>query len=452
MGKVLSTARTLWAYFSQRRLRLSSEAQLHLHQAQALQTQLDWLVRHSPGLAQQWQGLRPSEPEKPFFGGSPDGFGWLARLPVVSKPQWLAQFDQTNTAGLTLAQARDAALAAEHERDFSSTVRARGRDYTVGLSSGTSGSRGVFVVSAEEQARWAGVTLAKLLPRGLFAGERVAFFLRANSNLYTATRSRWLSFEYFDLMQGFESHLARLTSYRPSIVVAPAQVLQALAPKAQALGLSGCYVISVAEVLEPSVRELLERSFARVGEVYQATEGLLATTCEHGRLHLNEENLVVEPEWLGEGRFVPVVTDLRRRTQPLVRFRLNDVLRDGGRGCPCGRVTRVVVAVEGRCDDQLQLPGPHGERVTVFSDAVSRALALGLPTGAEYELVQQGLVRLSVRAQATALELEHAKSRLERLFQGYRVDTTQLQWALEPLPLLSAGAVSAIKRRRIRRE
>ena len=71
-------------------------------------------------------------------------------------------------------------------------------------------------------------------------------------------------------------------------------------------------VISVAEVLEPQDRELLRNVFHNVGEIYQATEGFLASTCRCGTLHLNEEFVHIEPQWLDEHRFVPIVTDFTR--------------------------------------------------------------------------------------------------------------------------------------------
>ncbi len=73
-------------------------------------------------------------------------------------------------------------------------------------------------------------------------------------------------------------------------------------------------VISVAEVLEPQDRALIERAFGPLHQVYQATEGFPASTCEHGVLHLNEEFVHIEPEWLDDEqrRFVPVITDFSR--------------------------------------------------------------------------------------------------------------------------------------------
>ena len=81
-------------------------------------------------------------------------------LPTVDKARMMANFDTFNTCGMTLAEALDAALRAERCRDFSPQVRG----LTVGLSSGTSGHRGLFLVSRAEQAAWAGTILARALP------------------------------------------------------------------------------------------------------------------------------------------------------------------------------------------------------------------------------------------------------------------------------------------------
>lgn len=43
---------------------------------------------------------------------------------------------------------------------------------------------------------WAAGVLAKVLPDGLFAKERVALFLRADNNLYQSVNNRWLSLDF----------------------------------------------------------------------------------------------------------------------------------------------------------------------------------------------------------------------------------------------------------------
>src|SRR5262245_48000748 len=100
--------------------------------------------------------------------------------PIVDKAQWMQHFDAINTVGARLEDVSAIALRAEGSRDFSLNW---GR-YTVGMSTGTSGHRGVFLVSPEEGALWAGTLLGKLLRRGLFARERIALVLRAGATLY----------------------------------------------------------------------------------------------------------------------------------------------------------------------------------------------------------------------------------------------------------------------------
>lgn len=65
---------------------------------------------------------------------------------------------------------------------------------TVGLSSGTSGNRGLFLVSEREQDAWTGTVLAKLLPGGLWRKARIAFFC-GRAAIYT-NRSSAVGFSF----------------------------------------------------------------------------------------------------------------------------------------------------------------------------------------------------------------------------------------------------------------
>lgn len=420
----------LLAYWRTRRLRFATRARLEQHQAREL-------ARFLPALCLTSRHFAP-------FKGLP-----LTRWPQMDKALMMANFDAMNTAGLQLKHVMQVALDAERSRDFTPTIGG----ISVGLSSGTSGRRGVFAVSAKEKAQWAGVMLAKALPQGLLAGERVALFLRANSNLYTAVRNRWLTFSFFDLFQPFDQHLQALAACQPTIIVAPAQVLRqlALAVLSGRLAIAPKRVISVAEVLEPQDRILIEQAFGQPHEIYQATEGFLASTCEQGVLHLNEEYLHVEPEWLDDAqrRFVPVITDFTRTTQPVVRYRLNDVLLARAQPCTCGRVTRALDGIEGRCDDLLMLPGRSGQALPVFADLLSRALAQALPPEADYRLVQNGPAALRLHAELAPPALEALRAHLARVLADLGVDEQALRWELEStVPPFDPTA----KRRRIIRK
>ncbi|KKO61630.1 hypothetical protein VM94_05405 [Janthinobacterium sp. KBS0711] len=423
----------LLSYWRTRRLRFADRAQLDAYQQQQLARFIDVLCARSRYFA-------------PYRNLPLDAW------PTMNKALMLEHFDAMNTAGITLAQAMDAAMAAEHSRDFTPAVG----DITVGLSSGTSSRRAVFTVSPREKAQWAGVMLAKALPDGLFSGERVALFLRANSNLYTAVRSPWLTFAFYDLFEPFDALCARLVQYRPSVIVAPAQVLRQLALRVidGSLALTPKKVISVAEVLEAQDRALIVQAFGAVHEIYQATEGFLASSCEHGVLHLNEEYVHIEPQWLDgeQRRFVPVITDFTRITQPIVRYRLDDILLARATPCPCGRATRAIDGIEGRCDDMLLLPSlpsvQGGAPVAVFADVLTRAFAQALPPDADYRLVQSGDASLQLHAALDDAGLSALRAHLATVLQGLGVAVDSLAWtASSELPSFDP----TMKRRRIRR-
>jgi putative adenylate-forming enzyme len=343
------------------------------------------------------QFLRGPLRQAPFYQRL--GAEQLEQLPVVDKAAMLADFAAFNTVGIDLVAAQAVAERAERERDFAPMLSG---GLTVGMSSGTSGRRAVFLVSARERSVWAGTILARTLQGALLrrmlqpfaAPVRVAFFLRANSNLYTSVGSRRLRFEFFDLAGAMPPLLTRLAASQPDVLIAPASVLRELAQLQTAgrLAIRPMRVLAVAEVLEPDDAQAIEAAFGNApGQVYQCTEGLLGQTCAHGSLHLNEEFVHFEPEWLDveRTRFVPRLTDFTRRTQVFARFRLDDVLRVEPRACACGRHTLRLAAIEGRQDDVLWLPARRGgPRQPWFPDQVRRAMLLAAPHFADYQLEQ----------------------------------------------------------------
>jgi putative adenylate-forming enzyme len=312
-----------------------------------------------------------------------------AGLPRTNKAAMMDNFDSFNTRGVSGDLAMRVALDAEHSRDFSATLDG----CTVGLSSGTSGHRGLFLVSPDEQTRWAGTILARAIPE-LRPGLRVAFFLRANSRLYERTSSI-VQFQFFDLMQPLAAVIASLNALRPQVIVGPPSLLGLLADAriAGALHASPSRLISVAEVLEPQDRLRLESTFnAPVGEVYQCTEGLIAVSCSAGTLHVQEDVMVVQTNPIAHddaGRVTPVLTDLWRVTQPIVRYELGDVLRLGDGPCACGSPWQQIVSVEGRQDDLCHFPMADGTLRMVFPDAIRRMVLLADSGIAEYRAEQE---------------------------------------------------------------
>ena len=273
---------------------------------------------------------------------------------------------------------------------------------------------------------------------------RVALFLRAGGGLYEAAGKARVQFRWFDLMRPLAEHRSSLAQFNPTVLVAPPPVLQELASSGSGPGLRK--VVSCAETLDALDRVALDRAWGRrVHEVYQATEGFIGATDPAGVLRLNEDLMVVEREWQDEARtrFVPVITDFRRTTQPMIRHRLEDVLIvQPGRE---GDIFTGLAAVEGRCEDSLWAVGPDG-RQQVFGDLVVRAL-LGAAEVRDFRVRQVERDRIMVALEPSGETVRMAVA--EALQRLWRNRGAPVGVAFEPMP---DGETRGAKRRRIRQE
>ena len=300
-----------------------------------------------------WRRLFPSLARTPALAeraGRP-----LDKFPVVSPPTMRADIAAWNSLGLTAEQARAAAGAAETGQDHELP-----HGVQAGFSTGgDGGERGLFITTPSEREDYLGSLLGKLVaPRRLLSPLRAALILRANNRLYQDIGGAGAAFLFLGLDQGADDQLRALEAFAPTHLVAPPHVLADLARRMENGGwwprLDGLFY---------GAEPIGELESVWLGEVfglaprplYQATEGFLGAPCRYGTLHLNEDGLVVELAPLGAGRFTPVVTDLRRRGQPIVRVRLDDLIEPQGQACPCGSPHRAIRPVEGRAGDVWRL-------------------------------------------------------------------------------------------------
>ena len=378
----------------------------------------------------------------------------LHEFPLMDKPSMMLDFSARNTAGAALEELQAIAMQAENSRDFNPEWRG----YTVGLSSGTSGKRGIFLVSKAERLRWAGILLARTLPN-VFLWQiaqfwkprlRIAFFLRANSNLYNTLNSSRIDFRFYDLLQPLKAQLEDLNSFQPQALVAPASILQAIAREqaANRISISPERIINVAEVLDQDVARDIEKTFKqKPHQIYQATEGFLGVTCRHGNLHLNETYIHIEKNWLDkeQTRFQPIITDFTRNTQLIIRYQLNDILRPAKQPCPCGNPELPIEAVEGRADEILWLKNFQGEAQAIYPDSLRRLMMMVEPTLDEYRILQQSNCwRISIKTSGDRNRCETSiQKSIEKLCEQHQLlapDLTFAEWQAAP-----AGA----KRRRL---
>lgn len=390
----------VWYYIRARYLQhFRTRKALRSYQKQRVLRQLAYFKEHSPY----------------FKGISVHSFEDFRKLPLMNKAFMMEHFNALNCVGIDRDEALSLAIDGEKQREFSEKLGG----ISVGLSSGTSGARGLFLVSDRERALWAGTVLAKFLPKGKIFGHRIAFFLRADNNLYETIDSKLIRFRYFDLLRDMGENLSELADYRPTLLVAPPSVLLGIARamERRELRIKPEKVISVAEVLRAEDAAYLKAQFGLsvIHQAYQCTEGFLGYVCECGNFHLNEELVLIEREYLDAQRFVPIVTDFTRQSQPIVRYRLNDILVEKRGHCPCGNRATLIRYIEGREDDVFYFAGIRQKEVAVFPDFISRCViyAEGVKN---YKVVQDGSAHVTVylerESSATSAQIRREFARL----------------------------------------
>jgi len=406
----------------------------HLHgealarfQDERFRATVNYALEHSAFYRNYWAGHDPS---RPFA------------LPTVGKSEMMAHFQTFNSLGISRERALEAAQLAE-------TGAAKLDGLTVGLSSGTSGSRGLFLLSPSEQAAWTGTVLARVMHR--LQRERVALFLRAGSDLYQGIgRGRSIEFRYFPLERDLEPHLLALNAFEPTLLIGPPSLLERLATAQQQgrLHVKPRRLIAVAEVMDPPDQRKLENVFqVPIHQIYQATEGFLAAPCAYGQLHLQEDIVAIQMGAIQMGTvqaesiethvskiyFTPVVTDLWRRVQPIVRYRLGDLLTLETEKCACGSSWRRV-QVLGRTADLFTLEDASRGARTLYPDELGRIVLESSPQIGDYRAFQErpGHLRLHLehrveqgRGEHAALE-ESIRDALERLgFRGVQLEVCE---------------------------
>ena len=348
-------------------------------------------------------------------------------LPIIDKAVFMEEFNAINTVGIDRDTAMELAIKSETSRQFDSTIG----DITVGLSTGTSGKRGLFLISPVERELWVATVMDRILPPKWLRKQKVAFFLRANSNLYTSVQSAIYDFQYFDIFQPIEKLVKQLLVYRPDVLAGQPSILMAITDiltrgNTMTSPWKPVQIISFAEVLHQNDAELLRQIFdAPIREIYQCTEGLLGVSCDQGVMHLNEDNLIVEKEWIDDCHFLPIITDFTRKSQPVIRYRMSDVLKIKEIPCACGSQFLAIEKILGRDDDVLWIQGKR-----IFPDVLCRKIALATDAFSRYEIIQTAESEIQIYIQSGRFEETKSAiaSILSEFFEDLDQSTIKINW------------------------
>jgi putative adenylate-forming enzyme len=315
----------------------------------------------------------------------------------MTKSMMMEHFDQINTAGLR----REDLVAFRIDQERLGLTDLYPGGFAVGLSSGTSGNKVLTVLSARERAAYSALLLARSgIPRDL-EEQRVLFSLRTNNPAFTAVTALGVSLQYVDYFVPIPELVGLVNHHRLNVLAGPPSLLVLLAEEAAKIHGPVEAVIVYAEEADAATKDRLAEAFAApVSEIYQGAEGMLGFTCRAGNLHLSEDAAFIELDPAGDtlgGAERVVVTDLYRRTQPFIRYELNDLLEVGDRSCPCGSAFRLIDRIHGRSDSVFLLRGTDGGQVRLMPDYVRRSINQASADIIEYQAIQLSPDEIEIR-------------------------------------------------------
>ena len=371
----LAPIRVLWRRRALERACAWSRAELLRHQQARLTALRRFALERSPFYRRFHHGL----------DGRP-----LSELPVLTKALMMEHFNELVTDPAVRLEEADAFLRSNrNDRLFLNR-------YTVLSTSGSTGRRGIFLFDRDEwltalsmitrPMAWAGLTGgARKPPRSAMIASTTPWHY--STRISASLASRILPALRLDASESLGTMVARLNEWQPEVLAAYPSVLKQLAEEqiAGRLRLSLRSVATSAEVLSSDTRRRAHEAWGlRVFDTYGATEyAPIAAECAYGRKHLFEDGAIIEI--VDErGRAVPpgeagdrvLLTIFDRRTQPLIRYEISDVIRPLDESCECGRPFRLIESIEGRVEDVLYFParGTGTDRVAVHPNVFHHLL------------------------------------------------------------------------------
>ena len=359
--------------------------QLAAHQREQLRALLAAAVERSPFHARRLAGIDPGRFEP----------AQLAELPVMTKQQMMANFDELLTSRRV--------TRARVEQHLAASAREPGLldgQYVCLASGGSSGVRGVFVQTAEEYTEMAASVLRPAMAAAFAAGGPppgglpvtiVAAASPVHSSGFAAAAARGYPVNMTSIPATLPAGeiVGRLNQAQPRALLVHASTLVLLAGEQRAgrLRISPRAITAVSEPLTQDDRIAIGDAFAAPPvSQFTSTEGLAGYTQPGGTvMRFATDMCLVE---LVDARNLPVpdgatsakvlLTNLHNHTQPLIRYELTDRLIRR----PADGDAYLHATVEGRADEAFR----YG---TVTVDALMiRTVMVKAPNVAEYQVRQ----------------------------------------------------------------
>ena len=414
--------------------------------------------------AEQLRGLREfAYARSPFYQRFHKGVTDrpLGELPVLTKAQLMESFDElAPDRAVRLEDVRAHLAAANDGRRYLDR-------YWVNATSGSSGQPGIFLFDEREWVmilasfarahEWAGVRVS-MTHRMRMASVASVSPWHMSAQIGATLKSWWMPALRLAASQPVTEIVSQLNGWQPEMLVAYASMARVLAEEQLQgrLRIHPHLIFTSSEVLTEETSRRAEQAWGHAPfNQYGATEvGDLAAereACRH--MHLFEDLQIIEvvddqyrPVPLGEYGAKLLVTSLFGRTQPLIRYELNDSVRLGHERDSCGLAFAVLDGIQGRTEDTLQLPARAGGLVAVQPLVFHRILDL-LPVSA-WQVVQDAPDRLTVLLSGSANGMSEAAlvQRVKEALaaEGAREPEVSVQQRAE-IPKSASGKAPLIK-------
>lgn len=353
--------------------------QLAAHQQERLRELLAHAAEHSAFHARRLRGLDPARFE----------LGDLARLPVMTKGQMMAEFDDVVTDRRLSRRLAERHLAASsHEPSLLLD------EYVCLASGGSSGLRGIFVQTMGQYADFVASLIRPGYARALVAQgspprELVLGIVAAASPVHSSGFGAALaSGPPVRLIPApatlpLAEIVGRLNAAQPPALLGYPSKLAELAREQLGgrLHISPRSVTSLAELLTAPDRAIIERAFGvPVINAFVSTEGLVGHSEPGGPVLTFASDMCLAELVDGDDKPVPpgtpsakvLLTNLHNLTQPLIRYELTDQFT----AAAASPASWLRASVRGRADEAFQYGGvsvhPHVIRSALASDGAIR--------------------------------------------------------------------------------
>jgi phenylacetate-coenzyme A ligase PaaK-like adenylate-forming protein len=305
----------------------------------------------------------------------------LNELPVMTKTLLMENFDNVVTdRRIKLADVRKYAEERNNKKNY------LGR-YRVNATSGSTGEPGFFLYDEPEWVSiiasfargqdWAGAGLDLTRRRRLTTVASLSPWHMSSQLMNTA--STWFTpSKPLAASDPLEKNIVALNQWQPDLLTVYASMARILAEEK----LSGRLMIQPEKVFTSS-EVLTDETRRRVKEAwgnepynqYGSTETADIAAEHHScrKMHLFDDLLIVEnvdeknrPVPPGEYGEKILVTTLFSRTQPLIRYVVNDSVKLNDEKCPdCHLPFSVLESIQGRREDSLSMKAKKGGMVTI---------------------------------------------------------------------------------------